>query len=71
VPEQIEMSVGNIEPCDTTKFYYCIYLHAIRWAVYRVRNFARDDVLGFLTSSMPLSAPTSDVVYNNYLYGNK
>lgn len=31
----------------------------------------RNSDLGLLTKSMPLSAPTSDVVFNCYLYGNR
>ncbi|EAR88802.2 hypothetical protein TTHERM_00262980 (macronuclear) [Tetrahymena thermophila SB210] len=65
---------GNINTCDTSKYYYCISMDDVKWVIWKIKttiaqNTAQSANISLLTN--PLFISRADVTFNSYLFVQK
>ncbi|KAL4505422.1 hypothetical protein ABPG72_002484 [Tetrahymena utriculariae] len=68
------LNQGNINTCDTSKYYYCISMDDVKWVIWKIKttipqNTAQSANISLLTN--PLFISRTDVTFNSYLFVQK
>ncbi|KAL4456555.1 hypothetical protein ABPG74_000662 [Tetrahymena malaccensis] len=68
------LNQGNINTCDTSKYYYCISMDDVKWVIWKIKttisqNSPQSANISLLTN--PLFISRADVTFNSYLFVSK